>query len=416
MDSANFHVFEQDNIYFLYLANFKQVYNISKNEFDSIKNNSKNKEMILSQYLSIEDEEIEQNFEKNSYVLYLNIANACNAACVYCFAGQGNYGKKDSLMSKDIALKTLDFFFQKVPKENHVSIVFFGGEPLLSFNIIKHCCNYLEKFFSDRDYGLSITSNGTLLTKNMIDFFEKHKFKLALSIDGGEKIHNFQRPLKNGKNCFFEATKNLDYLFKKNIKVLARGTYYNFEEDLSQCYKDLLEKGFKEVDIVPDILDIKDIKQMKKLLKQLDRLYDYILEYSKNNDNFPFGQFVSRIRQLFLPKVKLNYTCGIGNTIICVDTKGDIYPCHRFSGENNFILGNIKHSLCKEMKVRNSICEKCWNRYTCSLGCAYEDQHLNKNTKNIYSCLYQKKLTELSILLCNNLNDNVLEKMLEYNS
>jgi len=197
-------------------------------------------------------------------------------------------------------------------------------------------------------------------------------------------------------DSFAEATKNLEYLLSKIKYVIARGTYFNFQNDLCKCYDDLMKLGFKEVNIVPDILDIKSMDDMNKLLYQLDRFHDYLIDYSKEHDDFPFGLFVTQIRKLFIPKIKVGYSCGLGEIIYSIDIKGNIYPCHRHSNDDENIMGNI--SLVEKVKKYEAefdkeSCIKCWNRYT---------------------CMYAKKMTEISIALCAELEKDKLIKILNH--
>lgn len=422
MNSIEMHTFNHNNKNFLYSANCKQAYLISDHDFEVLNNNKSSiddKNLVVNKYIvdKFDDEVIIKDI--NDFTIYLNISNTCNAECVYCFANQGNYGKADNLMNCNTMIQSVDYFFNNLNPNSRISIVFFGGEPLISYHVLKECCNYIKTNYSDRTYKFSITSNGTLLTKQIIDFFEENNIKLALSIDGGERIHNSQRPLRNKKNSFIESTRHLDYILSKKIDLLARGTYCNFDESLSECYEDLIKLGFKEVNIIPDYIHIKNREQLNLLLKQLDMLYSYIINYIKFNDDFPFTQFSARIRQLFYPKIKRKYTCSLGEKIFCVDTIGDIYPCHRFSDNDEYILGNVKESNDfnmnkKFVKPDSNMCNKCWNRYTCNYGCVYEDlQSGNINVKNQNSCLYQKKMTELCISLCNSMPVELLRKILK---
>lgn len=422
MNSKELHAFCYNNKNFLYSAKCKQAYMISDCDFELLNNykvSINDKHLVINKYIVNKSEDELVINDINDFTIYLNIANTCNAECVYCFAHQGNYGKEDSLMDCNTMIQSIDYFFNNLKPDSRISIVFFGGEPLLSFPVLRDCCNYIKIKYPDRIYKFSITSNGTLLTKQIIDFFEENNIKLALSIDGGERIHNNQRPLKNKKNSFLESTKHLNYILSKKIDLLVRGTYCNFDESLSECYKDLIELGFKEINIIPDYIHIKNREQLNLLLKQLDMLYNYIINYIKYNDDFPFTQFSARIRQLFYPKIKRKYNCSLGEKIFCVDTIGDIYPCHRFSDNNEYILGNVKEhnnfKLNKKFeKLESIMCDKCWNRYTCNYGCVYEDlQSGNVNIKNQKSCLYQKKMTELCISLCNNMSVELLRRILK---
>jgi len=197
--------------------------------------------------------------------------------------------------------------------------------------------------------------------------------------------------------------------------VHARGTYSNFNNSLVEAYDALLNLGFREVSIPPDILNNDMNKKFNSLNDELDNMYDYIVDYIINNDHFPFGTFIEHIRRIFLPKTDIKYTCGLGEVIYSVDIYGDIYPCHRFSSENDYKLGNVMDQ--KKIKGFSFIteeCNKCWNQYTCSHGCCYNDYILSDslNKKNPYWCGYSKKMTELCLALIPKLSEEHLKRIL----
>lgn len=404
---------------FIYLTNYKQFFKIDDLAYDllSREENTKEKEDMLNRLektLKEVDSYTVKEIKKKRFGLFLCVANTCNAKCKYCFAGQGNYGKENGLMSYETAVKAIDFFMDNIPSDGIANIIFFGGEPTLTFSLIEKSVDYVEKRYSLINYKFHLVTNATLLTKNMIDFLSKHNFSVGVSIDGDPEVQNKQRPLRNGKDSYEEATKNLSYLLDNVSYVHARGTYSNFDESLVKAYKHLLDIGFKEVNIPPDILNSDQNKNFDKMLEQLDELYDFIVSYSKEHKDFPFGVFYEEIRRIFMPKLDIDYSCGVGESIFSVDIKGDIYPCHRFSSEKDFVLKNLyKEEDIKKIKYVSYDCCNCWNKYTCSHGCFYNDYSLNKSfEKNPFWCRYSKKMTELSLLLITKLSDNQLRQIL----
>lgn len=334
--------------------------------------------------------------------------------CSYCFASQGTYGKDDSFMDYKTSKKSIDFFMSKVPKYAIANIIFFGGEPTLKFDLIAKTVSYVKEVYNYRNFKFHIVTNGTLLTKYMIDYFSCHEFSMGISIDGDIKVQNSQRPLKNKKDSYYEATKNLEYIFEKMKYVHARGTYSNFNISLKEAYKHLLDLGFNEVSIPPNILDDVQNREFEKLLEQMDELYEFIVEYCKFNDDFPFGVFYEYIRRIFMVKLDIEYSCGIGESIFSVNADGNIYPCHRFASEDQFILKNLfDEKPLKKFNYESKECHKCWNQYTCSHGCYYNDYfYSNSISKNPYWCIYSKKMTELSLLLIPYLSESQLNRIL----
>lgn len=259
----NYHIYETKECSILFLTEYKQAFVISDEEKQELIN-KKNSCELLKKYFSKmnpQDCQKERAGKDRIWGLYLCVANTCNAMCTYCFANHGNYGKESGLMKKEVAFKAIDFFMSKVPQDCVASFIFFGGEPLLAYDIIENSCEYIKEKYCDREKSFHITTNGTLLSEKVIDYFAENDFAVGLSIDGNKEIHNKQRPLRNGKDSFTEATKNLEYLMHKVNKVVARGTYCDFSYDLCQCYSDLIQLGFREVNIVPDILDINNLSE-----------------------------------------------------------------------------------------------------------------------------------------------------------
>lgn len=415
-----FHIFENKDKKYLYLTSYKQFFEIDENTYLILKFSNDNTEInrilkVYEQHVNEEDYFVKNDVEELRYGLFLCISNVCNANCSYCFANKGNYGKDEGIMSMQIAKIAIDFFINKVPTNGQANIIFFGGEPLMAYNQLVSTCEYIKERYTNENIQLHLVTNGTLLNEKIIDYLAMNNFSVGLSIDGNEKVQNEQRPLRNGMNLFLEATKHLDYLLKKVKSVHARGTYSNYNNSLVEAYDALLNLGFREVSIPPDILSDNMNKKINLLDEELDNLYDYIVDYINNNDDFPFGTFIEHIRRIFLPKTDIKYTCGLGEVIYSVDIYGDIYPCHRFSSENNYKLGNVMDQ--EKVKVFSFVteeCNKCWNQYTCSHGCCYNDYILTDslNKKNPYWCAYSKKMTELCLALIPKLSEEHLKRIL----
>ncbi len=420
MHENNYHIFRNKENYILFLTEEKQAFTISEKEYNSIYA-KKDECSIIEKYIkSIEKYKNNKSYTGKDYIyeLYLCVANCCNAKCSYCFAGQGSYGKEKGIMSVETAHKAVDRFMEIVPFDCTAVITYFGGEPLMAYSVIENCCKYITEKYKNRKYEFHITTNATLLDKEMIDFFAENKFKIAVSIDGGAVIQNAQRPLRNGNDSFVEATKFLPYMQEKKLRLLARGTYTNFDVSLAQCYNEILKLGFEEVNIEPDILDKKREYDMDKLLGQLDVLHDYIVDYVKTRNDFPFGLFKMQMRRLFIPLKKELRGCGAGKVTFAVDIKGDMFPCHRHSSMPETAMGNVwepQQSMSfLDIDYQGANCAFCWNRYTCSHGCMYEDKSISGSyyVKNPYFCKYSKKITEIAISLCSEMDHNRLIRIL----
>ena len=306
----------------------------------------------------------------------------------------------------------------QVHNDGQSSIIFFGGEPLLAYNRIVETCEYTKSHYTGKNnFRFHIVTNATLLNKERIDFFAQNNFGVAVSIDGGPEVQNKQRPLINHKDSYIEVVKHLDYLLKSIPKAHARATYCDFNISLTDIYKDLISLGFRAVFVAPDILNAEADKNFDALLNQSELLRNYVLEYVKRHNDFPFSPFARCIRSLFLPRFDfaIDYGCGLGETAFAVDFRGDIYPCHRYSSNEDQKMGNVYGEFRKSNQIYTSEkCKTCWNRYSCSHGCSYNDHELTGSTtmKNEYWCKYSQKLTELSLTLCSQFSEKQLMNIL----
>lgn len=415
-----YHVFAVNKQNYLFFVENKQLFLLNDKHFNILKEPQNKTEVnsvlnIYKEHLSKEDFLEDMIVDAKRYGLFLCISNDCNARCTYCFAHQGDYGKSRGIMDSKVAKRAIDFYMKKVPDYATAYIIFFGGEPLLATKQIIETCEYVKSNYANRDYHFHIVTNGTLLDINTIDYLKDNNFGIGISIDGGREIQNKQRPLANGKDSYDETTKNLDYLLKSIDNVHARGTYCDYNQSLVKIHKDLLALGFKEVNVPPDILNSKSNESQKKLFNELDEFYEYILNYTKKNNSFPFGLFKDKIRSAYLPKFGSNYGCGLGKTTFSVDINGNIYPCHRFTALDEFKIGNVSdNTKVKDFIFTSTKCKNCWNRYTCTHGCSYNDYEIEHSltSKNQYFCSYSQKMSELALALCNELQPDILNEIM----
>lgn len=198
---------------------------------------------------------------------------------------------------------------------------------------------------------------------------------------------------------------------------MIRGTYEDYDYPLKLCYEDLLKLGAKEINILPDLINI-STDDIEKLLLQMDILKEYVVDYAGNHDDFPFGLVKRRIRDLFIGSQDGHgRNCGAGKNVFAVDLQGNIFPCHRFSGQDNMKLGNVLEK-CKNVSLKQyeHNCEKCWNKKTCNKMCLYES-YLKNETGNTLSesafCKFSQKLTEIAIDICGELDEVTLLKIIK---
>lgn len=275
----------------------------------------------------------------------------------------------------------------------------------MAYETIRYTVEYVNEKYKDRKIVFSVTTNGYLLNQDMLNFFKRNDICLALSIDGGKIIQNKQRALNNGEDAFAKIMSQILMMKQTGLPIFARATYYDFEIDLARIYNELLLMGVDEIHIVPDFSHIKDYDEVRKLKKQVESLYKYCKYYMENIlynvEKFPFVTIAQAIRMLYFAPFSYTYSCEKGKTLIAIDCRGDVYPCHRLSSVTGNRIGNINNF--KEEKVLtqsdceagNEKCKRCWNRYTCSHGCG----HNHSKVEEFAFCEYAKKVTEISIAL-----------------
>ena len=425
-----YHTFSIYNKKYIFLPEHQQAFQTNSKCLKILKNKDQQdnakREIITSHYSKNAGEPKKTHSIVDipqRYALFLHVANSCNARCVYCFADAGSYGKKESIMKLDTAKKALKVFIDKCPTDsaNNNFVNFFGGEPLVNWKVVKESHKFALEYAKSQNKNIDfrIVTNGTLLNKDIIDYIGKNDFGVVVSIDGGKKIQNQQRPLKNGVDSFDSIDKNLKYLLNNVDDVAARGTYVNFDYPLSKIYQELFDLGFYYVDVAPDLLNLKG-NDLLKLLEQIENLSPYIIEDINKYGILRYGLFRNRLASLFGKKFKKysNNACGAGKSISAIDPSGKIFSCHRYSSEDNFVVGNVDDGYQKTWDFTkdssSQLCKSCWNRYACPSGCFYNNYKQSGDPLKANStwCTYSKKMTEMSISLLENISSEHLQKIL----
>ncbi len=353
-----------------------------------------------------------------THAVFLHVANTCNMKCIYCFEVSDNK-KEKAIMDFDVSKKSLSRFIDEIPKESANSFVnFFGGEPLLAWDTVKESIKFARDYSEKKGkkLNLRIVTNGVLLTQERIDFLSEYNIGITISIDGNEKLHTKQRPLRSGSIYYKDLINNIKYLLKKIPAVEARSTYIDYDYPLYKVYEDLFEIGFPIVCVEPDLLNIDDLK-LKKLFKQLEDLKKYIISNIHKMESFDYTIFKMRITNIYRPVYYKWRNCRAGGILFAVDTLGNIHSCHRFVSDNKPI-GNIDNGfkMTDELFFDRSelTCKDCWNRYICSGGCFYNNSVRNGNalTQDKHFCIYSKKLSEICFSLLKYIPKKLIRKLM----
>lgn len=363
----------------------------------------------------------------------LNISHDCNLRCEYCFASKGDFGTGRKLMSLETGKKALDFLIENSGNRVNLEVDFFGGEPLMNFDVVKQLIEYGRKRETEtgKNFRFTITTNGLLLDDDKIDFINKEMNNVVLSIDGRKEINDKLRVRADGSGSYDKIVPLYKKLVEKrgDKEYYVRGTFTKFNQDFSEDVFALLDQGFDQISIEPVVGDPSDPyslteSELPQIFREYDKLTKRILEYEETGKKFNFFHFMIDLDQGPCA-IKRMRGCGCGNEYVAVTPDGDIYPCHQFVGKEEYKMGNLyDNTFNREMKddfskahiYTKSDCKECWARFYCSGGCnANNYEHMGDILKSYkIACELEKKRLECAIMLkaarFEREENNVLEK------
>lgn len=348
--------------------------------------------------------------------LCLHVAHDCNLRCKYCFASQGDFKGDRSLMNFETGKKALDFLLQNSGNRRNLEVDFFGGEPLMNFALVKKLVAYGRE--EEKKYGkhfrFTITTNGVLLNNEIEEFINENMDNVVLSIDGRKKINDEMRPTTSGKGSYDIIVPKFKELIEKrgDKDYFIRGTFTNENLDFSEDLKDFYSQGFKKTSIEPVVTDEREPyaireEHLDKILHEYEKMSKDYIEIRKKDKDFSFFHFIIDLSQGPCI-VKRTVGCGAGSEYVAITPQGDIYPCHQFVGEEDFLLGNVDDGITntelrdnfKNSNVyTNEDCPTCWARYYCSGGCHANAYYSNNDLSKPYKvgCEMEKKRIECAI-------------------
>lgn len=350
--------------------------------------------------------------------LCLHVAHDCNLRCRYCFGGTGDFGGMRKLMPLDVGQKAIDFLLANSEERPTVEVDFFGGEPLMNWEVVKDLVFYGEEAAKrvGKIIEFTLTTNGLLLNPEIDAFLREHKILLVLSIDGRPKTNDLMRPLAGGQGSYqrivprFQRLTNL--IDDKDYYV--RGTFTHHNLDFAEDVKHLHDLGFNSLSVEPVVASEEEdyaIKQgdLLEIFQEYDRLVELYLARQAEGRPFDFFHFnVDLEKGPCLPKRLLG--CGAGYEYLAVTPEGDLYPCHQFVGRDSYRLGDVWQGLVEKAKSKEFMeahiyhkeaCRNCWARFLCSGGCHANADANHGNILEPYElgCQLQKKRLECAIYL-----------------
>ncbi|MBQ4224946.1 MAG: thioether cross-link-forming SCIFF peptide maturase, partial [Oscillospiraceae bacterium] len=344
----------------------------------------------------------------------------CNLRCRYCFAETGEYGmKKRKLMSFETGKRALDFLLENSGDRENLEVDFFGGEPLMNFDVVKQLVMYgrsREKDYINKHFRFTVTTNGILLDDEKTDFINREMSNVVLSIDGRKEVNDRMRTHINGSGTYDEIIEKYKKLVekRKHRNYYVRGTFTKHNLDFTNDVLSLAEQGFKEISAEPVVADAKQDyalteRDLPAIFSEYERLAQAILVSDKQGKHFNFFHFMIDLDQGPCAIKRLR-GCSSGNEYVAVTPDGDIYPCHQFVGVEKYRMGNIAEGKINS-DIRNEFaaaniyskddCRNCWAKFYCSGGCNANNYTYNGDIHSPYkiSCELEKKRLECAIMI-----------------
>ena len=343
--------------------------------------------------------------------LCLHIAHDCNLACKYCFAEEGEYHGRRALMSFEVGKKALDFLVANSGNRVNLEVDFFGGEPLMNWDVVKQLVEYgrsLEKA-NNKKFRFTLTTNGVLLNDEIMEYLNKEMSNVVL-------IHDNMRPFRTGKGSYDLIVPKFQKLAdsRNQTDYCVRGTFTRDNLDFSEDVKHFADLGFKQMSIEPvvgpeeDPYSIRE-KDLPQIMEEYDKLALEYIKREKEGNGFNFFHFMIDLNQGPCVYKRLS-GCGSGTEYLAVTPWGDFYPCHQFVGDEDFLMGNVDEGIIRDDLVgkfsncnvySKEKCKNCFAKFYCSGGCAANSYNFHGTIHDAYDigCEMQKKRVECSIMI-----------------
>ena len=367
-------------------------------------------------------ENVIDEFSKNRQTvvkaLCLHIAHDCNLACRYCFAEEGEYHGRRALMSFEVGKKALDFLIANSGSRRNLEVDFFGGEPLMNWDVVKELVRYgrEQEKLHNKKFRFTLTTNGVLLNDEVMEFCNREMSNVVLSVDGRKEVHDYMRPFRKGAGSY-------DLIMPKFIKFAesrnqenyyVRGTFTHHNLDFSKDVLHLADLGFKQISMEPVVglpeepYAIRE-EDLPQIFEEYDRLAREMIRRDREGKGFNFFHFMIDLTGGPCVAKRLS-GCGSGTEYLAVTPWGDLYPCHQFVGEEKFLMGNVfdgikRPDIADDFRQCNVYtkdkCRECFARFYCSGGCAANSYKFHGSIDDAYdlSCEMERKRVECAIMI-----------------
>ena len=352
----------------------------------------------------------------------LNIAHDCNLRCSYCFAAQGDFGHGRKLMPFEVGKAAIDFLIEHSANRHNLELDFFGGEPLMNFEVVKQVVAYARSIEKEhhKNFRFTITTNGLLLTDDKIDYINREMSNVVLSIDGRKEINDSLRFRVDGSGSYDAIVPKYQRLVEKRRngkfdQYYVRGTFTKENLDFTKDVIHMRELGFDQISIEPVVADPALLpvalteEDLPRICEEYENLAKEIIHRKRGGDAFNFFHFMLDLDQGPCAIKRLR-GCSCGNEYVAVTPEGDIYPCHQFVGMDEWKMGSVldgsldqekKQLFSKTNVYEKPECRTCWAKFYCSGGCnANNLQYAGAILKpHKLSCALEQKRLECAIMM-----------------
>ena len=350
--------------------------------------------------------------------LCIHIAHTCNLNCSYCFASQGKYHGDRAMMSFEVGKRALDFLIENSGSRRNLEVDFFGGEPLMNFDVVKQMVEYARSIEKEKgkNFRFTLTTNGLLIDDDVIEFANKEMSNVVLSLDGRKEIHDRYRVDYAGNGSWERIVPKFQKLVEARggKGYYMRGTFTHANPDFLKDIQQMLDLGFTELSMEPVVSTPSDPEALTQddlqvVMDQYEKLAELMLERDKEQRPFTFYHYM--IDLTGGPCIYKRISgCGSGTEYMAVTPWGDLYPCHQFVGEEKFKLGDIYMGV-TNTEIQDEFascnvyarpdCKDCWAKLYCSGGCAANAYHSTGSVKGIYKdgCTLFRKRMECAIMV-----------------
>ena len=350
--------------------------------------------------------------------LCLHVAHTCNLNCNYCFASQGKYHGERALMSVEVGNRALDFLIENSGTRRNLEVDFFGGEPLMNWDVVKQLVAYAreQEKIHNKNFRFTLTTNGILIDDDVIEFSNKEMSNVVLSLDGRKEVHDRLRKDYMGRGSYDTIVPKFKEFVERrgNKNYYMRGTFTHANTDFTNDILHMADMGFTELSMEPVVCSPDDDaaltnEDLPVLFEQYEILAKEMIERKKQGKPFTFYHYMLDLKHGPCIYKRIS-GCGSGTEYMAVTPSGDLYPCHQFVGDEKYLLGNIYDGVTNkdiqdEFKLCNAYarkeCDDCWAKLYCSGGCAANSYHASGKITGIYEygCELFKKRIECAVML-----------------